>query len=309
MLRILKEIMNEIYIEFDKKIEGRRSKEFDKDGITVYVHQFDEKMTITALKIDTQFQIDITAKKYSKLFDKYREIGEVSYKYTDRKVIIEFKEVSKIFMTPNGDKEIKENRIFGYCRVSSKGQLENNSLEQQEQEILKKYSNAFVVKEQFTGITAERPIFKEVVSKVSKGDVLVVTKLDRLARNTKEGIIIIEELFKKGVAVHVLNIGLLEDTTMGKFFLTTMLAVSEMERNMIIERTQAGKEIAKTKAGFKEGRPKKFKEVTLNHALSLLSINGGTMSYTEVVKATGISKSTLIRENNKAKIIKTKKNL
>ena len=304
MLKILKEIMKEVYMEFDKKIEGRRSKEFDKDGITVYVHQFDEKITITALKIDTQFQIDVTAKKYSRLFDKYREIGEVSYKYTDRKAIIEFKEVSKIFMTPKSDKEIKENRIFGYCRVSSKGQLENNSLEQQEQEILKKYSNALVSKEQFTGVTTERPVFKVVVSKLSKGDILVVTKLDRLARNTKEGIIIIEELFKRGVAVHVLNIGLLEDTTMGKFFLTTMLAVSEMERNMLIERTQAGKEIAKTKAGFKEGRPKKFKKITLDHALSLLSINGGTMSYTEVVKATGISKSTLIREMRKRNVTK-----
>lgn len=301
MLKILKEIMKEVYMEFDKKIEGRRSKEFDKDDITVYVHQFDARMTITALKIDTQFQIDVTAKKYSKLFDKYREIGEVSYKYTDRKVIIEFKEVSKGIMTPMVEKKVKESKVFGYCRVSSKGQLENNSLEQQEQEILKKYSNAFVSKEQFTGVTADRPIFKDVVSKVSKGDILVVTKLDRLARNTKEGITIIEELFKRGIAVHVLNIGLLEDTTMGKFFLTTMLAVSEMERNMIIERTQAGKEIAKTKAGFKEGRPKKFKDITLDHALSLLSINGGTMSYTEVVKATGISKSTLIREVRRRK--------
>lgn len=304
MLKILKKIMSEVYIEFDKKIEGRRSKEFDKGNITVYVHQFDDRVTITALKIDTQFQIDLTSKKYAKLFDRYRELGEVSYKYSDRKVIIDFKGGSKdTVMIPESDE--KSSKVFGYCRVSSKGQLDNNSLEQQEQEILKKYSNVVISKEQFTGITAERPIFKSVLSKVSKGDILVVTKLDRLARNTKEGITIIEELFKRGGAVHVLNIGLLEDTIMGKFFLTTMLAVSEMERNMIIERTQAGKEIAKTKVGFKEGRPKKFKETNLNHALSLLSVNGGTMSYTEVVKATGISKSTLIRENNKRKFDKS----
>lgn len=194
-------------------------------------------------------------------------------------------------------------KSYGYCRISTKGQLENNSLEQQEKEILSKYPNAEIFKEQFSGIKMNRPIFNEILTTLSKGDVLIVTKLDRLARSTKEGIEIIEYLFEKEVSVHVLNIGLLENTIMGKFFLTTMLAVSEMERNMIIERTQAGKEIAKTKVGFKEGRPKKFKKANLDHALSLLNINGGTMSYTEVVNATGISKSTLIRENNKRNLI------
>lgn len=222
------------------------------------------------------------------LLDMYIEVG----KENGLKVIsLEEKKVPKLV-----------SRIYGYCRVSSKSQIDNNSLEQQGMEILQKYPDANLFREQCTGMTIERPIFNKMVSKVSKGDILVVTKLDRLARNTKEGIEIIEELFKRGIAVHVLNIGLLEDTTMGKFFLTTMLAVSEMERNMIIERTQAGKEIARTKDGFKEGRPKKFKKVNLDHALSLLSVNGGNMSYKEVERATGISKSTLIRENNKRKL-------
>jgi len=56
----------------------------------------------------------------------------------------------------------------------------------------------------------------------------------------------------------VLNVGLLENTTMGKFFLTTLLAVAEIERNTIIERTQNSKAIAKTKEGYKEGRPKSY---------------------------------------------------
>lgn len=73
------------------------------------------------------------------------------------------------------------------------------------------------------------------------GDTLVVTKLDRLARNTKEGIEIIEDLFTRSVKNHVLNVGLLENTTMGRFFLQTMLVVGEMERNLIMERTQEGK--------------------------------------------------------------------
>ncbi|WP_142712440.1 recombinase family protein, partial [Clostridium perfringens] len=110
-----------------------------------------------------------------------------------------------------------------------------------------------------------------------------------------------------GVAVHVLNVGLLENTTMGKFFLTTMLAVAEMERNTIIERTQAGKEIAKSKEGFKEGRPKAYSKDQLDNALSMLSINGGDKSYKEVERLIGISKSTLIREMRKRKQMEEEK--
>jgi DNA invertase Pin-like site-specific DNA recombinase len=127
---------------------------------------------------------------------------------------------------------------------------------------------------------------------------LVVTKLDRLARNTVEGIQIVQYLFDKGVAVHVLNVGLLENTTMGKFFLTTLLAVAEMERNSIIERTQTGKAIAKTKPGFREGRPPKFTETQIELALNLLTEH----SYSEVEKMTKISKATLVRAVRKRKV-------
>lgn len=192
--------------------------------------------------------------------------------------------------------------IYGYARVSSKGQLDNNSLEQQEIEILNKYNNAKIVKEQFTGTTTDRPVFNKLIESLNENDILVVTKLDRLARNTEEGIHLVQELFAKGVSVHVLNVGLLENTTMGKFFLTTLLAVAEMERNTIIERTQTGKAIAKIKPGFKEGRPPKYTIKQLDNALSMLSINGGQKSYNEVAEILEISKSTLIRENNKRKV-------
>ena len=73
-----------------------------------------------------------------------------------------------------------------------------------------------------------------------------------------------------------------------------------MERNTIIERTQTGKAIAKTKAGFKEGRPKAYTETQINMALDLLK----DQSYTEVEEMTKISKSTLVREMRKTKINK-----
>jgi DNA invertase Pin-like site-specific DNA recombinase len=188
-------------------------------------------------------------------------------------------------------------KIVGYARVSSKGQLDNNSMEQQQVEIISRYSNAIINSEQFTGTTTQRPIFNDVIENLNTGDTLVVCKLDRLARNTTEGIELVQGLFNKGVAVHVLNVGLLENTTMGKFFLTTLLAVAEMERNTIIERTQNGKAIAKTKEGYKEGRPKSYTPKQINNAIGMLATN----SYTEVAEITGISKSTLIREVRKRK--------
>jgi len=188
--------------------------------------------------------------------------------------------------------------IIGYARVSTKGQLKDgHSLDVQKQEVLNRYENAHIEFEQFTGTTTERPIFNKIIEELKQGDTLVVSKLDRLARNTVEGIQIVQELFDRGVAVHVLNVGLLENTSMGKFFLTTLLAVAEMERNTIIERTQTGKAIAKTKAGFKEGRPKEYTQTQINMALDLLGEN----SYTQVAEMTKISKATLTREMRKRK--------
>ena len=120
---------------------------------------------------------------------------------------------------------------------------------------------------------------------------LVVSKLDRLARNTEEGIKIVKTLFLKKCSVHVLNVGLLEDTAMGQFFITTLLAVAELERNQIIERCQTGKAIARQNPDFTEGRPKKYSRQQVQHALDLLESH----SYKQVEQMTGISKSTLIR--------------
>lgn len=102
---------------------------------------------------------------------------------------------------------------YGYARVSTSGQ----DLEVQV-EALKAEECGVIYQEKFTGTKMDRPEFNELLDRIREGDTLVVTKLDRLARNTKEGIEIIEMLFALDVKVHVLNVGLLENTTMGKFF-------------------------------------------------------------------------------------------
>ena len=183
--------------------------------------------------------------------------------------------------------------VYGYCRVSTKGQAsDGNSLEAQEQEILKKYENAIIYKEAYTGTTTDRPIFNDVIDKLKENDMLVVAKLDRMARNTVEGIEIVKKIFKKKASVHVLNVGLLEDTPMGQFFLTTLLAVAELERNQIIERTQTGKAIAKqNNPNFTEGRPKTDEK--LIKLVVELSKNRHTIK--EIVEITKLSRSTVMR--------------
>jgi DNA invertase Pin-like site-specific DNA recombinase len=192
-------------------------------------------------------------------------------------------------------------KIIGYCRVSTKGQLEGYSLDQQMSEILEVYSEITIYQESFSG-AKERVIFNEVLNLLEKGDILVVTKLDRFCRSTKEGLQYIDMLLERGVKIHILNMGLIENTPMGKLIVTNLLAFAEFERAMIIERTQSGKAIAKTKEGFKEGRPKKYTDKQIDNALSMLNVNGGNYSYTQVEELLEISKSTLIRENNKRKI-------
>ncbi len=189
--------------------------------------------------------------------------------------------------------------IYGYARVSTQSQLRGNSLEEQRSE-LQRNGCETIVEEQYTGTTTSRPRFEALINdQLKAGDTLVVCKLDRFARNVTEGISVIRALFKKGVRVHVLNVGLLENTAMGNFFITTLLAVAELERCMILERTSAGKEIARMKGGFKEGRPPVPKErITL--ALQLLDSRKYT--YKEVTEMTGISTATLARYRRKQKL-------
>jgi len=195
-------------------------------------------------------------------------------------------------------------KIYGYARVSTKTQLDGNGLEQQVSELLKIYQNAIIYKESFSGKTMDRPIFKELINKLQDNDILVVTKLDRFCRTVKEGLESIDNLINRGIKIHILNMGIIEDNPMGRLIVTNLLAFAEFERSLIIERTQTGKEIARRKPDFKEGRPKKFTKRQIDNALNMLSINGGNYSYKEVEELLGISKSTLIRANNHKKIDK-----
>ena len=186
--------------------------------------------------------------------------------------------------------------IYGYARVSTTGQSTNgNSLEDQTK-ALEAYGCQEIVTETFTGKSMERPRFSALFQKLKSGDTLVVTKLDRFARTAIDGVSTVRELFERGVRVHILNMGLVENTLTGNLILTVMLAFAEYERGIIVERTQSGKAVARQDPNFREGRPKKYLPTQVHHALQLLE-SGKT--YRQVEDLTGISKSTLIRARHR----------
>lgn len=183
---------------------------------------------------------------------------------------------------------------YGYARVSTVHQDLEGQLQALENEGCKK-----IFQDKLTGTNKDRPEFQRLLQELEAGDTLVITKLDRFARSAIDGIETIRSLFKQGVRVHVLNMGLVEDTPTGRLIFNVMLAFAEFERDMIVERTQEGKALAKQDPDFREGRPRVYSNKQIEHALNLKE----TCTYRQVENKTGISKSTLIRARRKKRLI------
>ena len=185
--------------------------------------------------------------------------------------------------------------IYGYARVSTKGQAKDgNSLEAQEKALRESGANEIYV-DAFTGTKTDRPEFDKLMNKIQKGDTLIVTTLDRFARSMSQGSELVSDLIERGIKVYILNIGVMDNTPSSKLIRNVFFAFAEFERDMIVERTMEGKAIAKQNPDFREGRPKKYSRKQIEHALELLDNN----SYKQVEDLTGISKSTLIRAKKK----------
>ncbi len=182
--------------------------------------------------------------------------------------------------------------IFGYARVSTWGQdLETQIIS------LKNAGCQKIYTEKFTGTKLERKEFQKLLSSLSEGDTLVVTKLDRFARSTVQGLETVQSLFNQGIKVHILNMGMIENTPTGRLTFTIFSAFAEFERDMIVERTQEGKALAKLDPNFKEGRPRKFTKDQMDLAMELLK----TDPTKKVSRKTGISEASLYREKRRRK--------
>lgn len=145
--------------------------------------------------------------------------------------------------------------IYGYARVSSDGQDRHGNSKQGQTEALMAAGCEKVYYEHFTGTKMERPEFTKLMGELKAGDTLKVTKLDRFARTAAEGAMKIKELMSMGVNVHILNMGLIENTPTGKLMMQIILAFAEFERDNIMERLNEGKAIAKANdPNWREGR-------------------------------------------------------
>jgi putative DNA-invertase from lambdoid prophage Rac len=150
-------------------------------------------------------------------------------------------------------------RTFVYARVSTSDQTTDNQVREVEQAGFAVEPHR-VIAETVSGSVAamERTGFAKLVDRLERGDVLIVTKLDRLGRNAMDVRATVERLAADGVRVHCLALGGVDLTSAaGKMTMTVISAVAEFERDLLIERTQSG--LARAKASGKTlGRPAKL---------------------------------------------------
>lgn len=188
-------------------------------------------------------------------------------------------------------------RTFAYCRVSTTDQTTANQLQEIESQGFSVEPKR-VVMETISGSVAamERPGFSKLIDRMEEGDVLIVTKLDRLGRNAMDVRATVERLAASGVKVHCLALGGVDLTSAaGKMTMGVIAAVSEFERDLLIERTQAGLSRAKAQ-GRSLGRPAALSEAQQAEALKLRSEG---VSLGTIAKKFDVSRSAIQRLEKK----------
>ena len=176
--------------------------------------------------------------------------------------------------------------LIGYARVSTQDQ--NLTLQR---EALINAGCEKVFEDKVSGTRADRPGLSKTLEMLREGDTLVVWKLDRLGRSVKQLVDMVSELNKQGIQFKSLTDSIDTGTTSGRFFFHVMASLAEMERELTIERTRAGLEVAK-KLGRTGGRKPKMTDSKIESAKKLLSSG---VPPKEVAKNLGVSVSTLYR--------------
>ena len=184
-------------------------------------------------------------------------------------------------------------RVFAYCRVSTTDQSTEN-------QVLEIANAGFalnerrIVKETISGSVPadQRPGFQRLMDKLESEDVLVVTKLDRLGRNAMDVRATVEKLAQNGVRVHCLALGGVDLTSpAGKMTMGVIAAVAEFERDLLIERTQAGLALAKA-SGKAIGRPQSLDKEQIAMVRQKLSEGHSVAS---LAREFGTSRQTVMR--------------
>ncbi len=184
-------------------------------------------------------------------------------------------------------------RVFAYCRVSTTDQTTEN-------QVLEISAAGFalhgrrIVEETISGsVPAEqRPGFQRLLDKLEPEDVLVVTKLDRLGRNAMDVRATVEKLARSGIRVHCLALGGVDLTSpAGKMTMSVIAAVAEFERDLLVERTQAGLALAKA-SGKAIGRPQSLDKGQIAMVRQKLSEGHSVAS---LAREFGTSRQTVMR--------------
>jgi DNA invertase Pin-like site-specific DNA recombinase len=180
--------------------------------------------------------------------------------------------------------------IIGYARVSTTGQ----SLDGQKEELLKNGAQ-YIYQEKKSGKNLSREALQDCLENLRAHDTLMVTKLDRLGRNTKDALNILDCLKENKINLKILDTGIDTNTPMGKFFYQLQAMFSELERNYILERTAKGREKAK-REGKLTGRPLKHSNERIK--LVMEDIISG-LDIRESCKFRGVSVPTFYRRMKK----------
>lgn len=181
--------------------------------------------------------------------------------------------------------------VYGYARVSSRGQYVDGTSIDEQMRVLKENGAMRIFYDTYTGTKMHRPEFDKMMDAVRDGDTIIVTKLDRLGR-TSEGIIrLIKDLIDRDITVRVLNMGTIENTPVGRLVVTFLAGIAEFERDLIVERTAAGKAYKKMNdPEWKDGRkPLEIDEALFNE-LRIRVING-ELTARSAAATLGVSKS------------------
>lgn len=181
--------------------------------------------------------------------------------------------------------------LIGYARVSTTDQKTDNQTE-----TLKAAGCHVVRSEKVSGRSRDgRSELETILEFIRPGDALVVTKLDRLGRSTRDVLNLVHELSERGASLRVLEPAISTDGPLGKMVLTVLGMVAEMELGFIKERQRVGIEAAKAKGMYK-GRP-----VTLDHA-KVIELHGQGQGPTAIAVALKCSRGAVYKVLNAAKV-------
>jgi putative DNA-invertase from lambdoid prophage Rac len=189
-------------------------------------------------------------------------------------------------------------RTFAYCRVSTTDQTAENQVKEIEAAGFAVAAQR-IIQETISGSVAamRRPQFARLMDRLEDGDVLLVTKLDRLGRNAMDVRATVERLANAGVRVHCLALGGVDLTSPGgKMTMSVIAAVAEFERDLLIERTQAGLKRAKDE-GKRLGRPP---VLSAAQQLEVKAKRAGGASLGALAKEFGVTKAAIQRAEKRA---------